>query len=122
MERLIYYYLNYFQSFFCIIFVIINPNTGGPDSACGKYFLIGNAEGCSYNKGYLIKGKFTCCGKKASSEGFFSSKHAMAKYSDVKAKLYFYPKPVRNMGIVNKSNDKNEEPKQDFSIGDLIGK
>ena len=110
------------KTFLCLNYGEINPITKRPDSACGKYFLIGNEDGCLYHKGYLKKGKFTCCGGDKNSEGCYSCKHNTAKYPDQKAKLYFYPKPVRNPGIINKINDKNEEPKQDFSIGDLICK
>ena len=108
--------------YLCLNYGEINPVTKRPDSACGKYFLAGNESGCCYHSGYLKKGVFTCCGGDKNSKGCFEDKHCTKKYPDVKAKLYFYPKPVINPGIKHKIADKNEEPNQQFSIGEQICK
>ena len=110
------------KMFLCLNYGELNPITKRPDSACGKYYLAENDSGCCYHKGYLKKGIFTCCGGEKNSKGCFEDNHSTSKYPDVKAKLYFYPKPVINPGIKNKINDKNEEPNQQFNIGDLICK
>ena len=110
------------KMYLCLNYGQINPVTKRPDSACGKYFLVGNENGCCYHNGYLKKGVFTCCGGDKNSKGCFSDKHTTFKYPDVKAKLYFYPKPVINPGIKNKIANKNEEPNQAFSIGEQICK
>ena len=108
--------------YLCLNYGEINPITKKPDSACGKYYLAGNEEGCCYHSGYLKKGVFTCCGGDKKSKGCFNCNHSTEKYPNVKAKLYFYPKPVINPGIKNKINDKKDEPCQDFNIGELICK
>jgi hypothetical protein len=108
------------KMFLCLNYGDINPITKRPDSACGKYFLAGNETGCCYHNGYLKKGIFTCCGGDKNSKGCFNDNHSTKKYPDIKAKLYFYPKPVINPGIKNKINDKNEEPNQQFNVGELI--
>ena len=108
------------KMYLCLNYGEINPVTKRPDSACGKYYLVGNENGCCYHNGYLKKGIFTCCGGDKNSKGCFNSNHSTFKYPDNKAKLYFYPKPVINPGIKNKINDKNEEPNQQFNIGELI--
>ena len=110
------------KMFLCLNYGEINPITKRPDSACGKYFLLGNTSGCSYHNGYLKKGIFTCCGGDRNSKGCFDDNHSTKNYPDLKAKLYFYPKPVINPGIKNKINDKNEEPNQQYNVGDQICK
>ena len=110
------------KMYLCLNHGEINPVTKRPDSACGKYYLVGNEDGCYYHNGYLKKGNFTCCGGDKDSKGCFNNKHSTEKYPNVKAKLYFYPKPVINPGIKNKINDKKEEPNQQFNIGELICK
>ena len=108
------------KMYLCLNYGEINPITKRPDSACGKYFLAGNESGCCYHNGYLKKGIFTCCGGEKNSKGCFNDNHSTKKYPEAKAKLYFYPKPVINPGIKNKINDKDEEPNQQFNIGELI--
>ena len=110
------------KMYLCLNYGEINPVTKRPDSACGKYYLIGNESGCCYHSGYLKKGIFTCCGGDKNSKGCFNGNHSTEKYPNAKAKLYFYPKPVINPGIKNKINDKKEEPNQQFNIGELICK
>ena len=110
------------KMFLCLNYGEINPITKRPDSACGKYFLVGNESGCCYHSGYLKKGIFTCCGGDKDSKGCFCGNHSTKKYPDNQAKLYFYPKPVINPGIKYKINDKKEEPNQQFNIGELICK
>ena len=110
------------KMYLCLNYGELNPLTKRPDSACGKYFLAGNESGCCYHSGYLKKGFFTCCGGEKDSKGCFNDNHSTKKYPDPKAKLYFYPKPVINPGIKNKINDKNDEPNQQFNIGNLICK
>jgi len=110
------------KTFLCLNYGEINPVTKRPDSACGKYYVLGNEKGCCYHKGYLKKNIFTCCGGDKNSKGCFEGIHCTAKYPDNKAKLYFYPKPQINYGIRNKIKDKNEEPNQQFNIGELICK
>ena len=110
------------KMYLCLNYGELNPLTKRPDSACGKYFLAGNEGGCCYHSGYLKKGVFTCCGGEKDSKGCFNDNHSTKKYPDPKAKLYFYPKPVINPGIKNKINDKNDEPNQQFNIGNLICK
>ena len=110
------------KMFLCLNYGEINPVTKRPDSACGKYFLLGNESGCYYHSGYLKKGIFTCCGGDKDSKGCFNDNHSTKKYPDNKAKLYFYPKPIINPGIKNKITDKSEEPNQQFNIGELICK
>ena len=110
------------KMYLCLNYGEINPVTKRPDSACGKYFLLGSEDGCYYHSGYLKKGIFTCCGGDKNSKGCFNDKHSTEKYPNVKAKLNFYPKPIINPGIKNKITDKKDEPNQEFNIGELICK
>ena len=110
------------KMYLCLNYGELNPSTKRPDSACGKYFIEGAESGCFYHTGYLKKGMFTCCGGDKESKGCFEDKHQTKKYPDIKAKLYFYPKPIINPGIKNKITDKKEEPNQQFNIGDQICK
>ena len=110
------------KMYLCLNYGELNPATKRPDSACGKYFLEGNDSGCFYHTGYLKKGIFTCCGGDRESKGCFEDKHQTKKYPDIKAKLYFYPKPIINPGIKYKITDKKEEPSQQYNIGEQICK
>ena len=110
------------KMYLCLNYGELNPATKRPDSACGKYFLEGFENGCCYHTGYLKKGIFTCCGGDRESKGCFEDKHQTKKYPDIKAKLYFYPKPIINPGIKYKITDKKEEPTQQFNIGEQICK
>ena len=110
------------KTYLCLNHGELNPQTKRPDSACGKYFLEGAESGCFYHTGYLKKGFFTCCGGDKESKGCFEDKHQTKKYPDIKAKLYFYPKPIINPGIKYKITDKKEEPIQQFNIGEQICK
>jgi hypothetical protein len=110
------------KMYLCLNYGELNPATKRPDSACGKYFLEGAESGCFYHTGYLKKGIFTCCGGDKESKGCFEDKHQTKKYPDIKAKLYFYPKPIINPGIKYKITDKKEEPNQQFNIGEQICK
>ena len=110
------------KMYLCLNYGELNPVTKRPDSACGKYFLEGFESGCFYHTGYLKKGNFTCCGGDKESKGCFEDKHKTKKYPDIKAKLYFYPKPIINPGIKYKITDKKEEPNQQINIGEQICK
>ena len=110
------------KMYLCLNYGELNPQTKRPDSACGKYFLEGAESGCCYHTGYLKKGFFTCCGGDKETKGCFEGKHQTKKYPDIKAKLYFYPKPIINPGIKYKIADKKEEPNQQFNIGEQICK
>ena len=108
----------------CLQYGEINPLTNRPDSACGKYYNKNNDDGCVYHTGYLKKGVFTCCGGSIQDKGCFNGKHQTVEYPDIKAKLYFYPKPVKNPGIINKISNltKNTNNKQKDDVGKLICK
>ena len=96
----------------------INPNTNHPDSACGKYYVKKECEGCQYHPGYVKNGTFTCCKGDKESSGCVKGEHSSVDYPDPKAKLYFYPKPVANPGILNSvtAQGKKETP----TVGKLI--
>ena len=96
----------------------VNPVTKHPDSACGKYFTEAEKDGCSFHPGYVKKGVFTCCGGDKESSGCQKGDHASAEYPDEKAKLYFFPKPLLNPGVINSTGNK---PKG-ITVGKLICK
>lgn len=107
----------------------VNPQTKHPDSACGNYFNLKKEnrilkrnkeekeEICQYHSGYLENGSFTCCNSDIDSKGCVTRTHETVEFPDPKAKLYFYPKPVKNPGVM-------VNPKQQscISVGKLICK
>ena len=106
--------------YLCLNHGEINPNTNHPDNACGKYFSMKENDGCQYHPGYVRNGNWTCCGGDKSGPGCVKGAHVSAEYPDPKAKLYFYPKPVANPGIVNSISSQNKH--EPISVGKLICK
>jgi len=94
-----------------------NPNTGRPNSACGVYYKEGDSSGCQIHPGYLKGKRFTCCGREG--QGCLESSHSTAYWPDEKAKLYFYPKIMKNPGLF--SHDKKKESSENL-IGSQICK
>ncbi|EGR27502.1 hypothetical protein IMG5_195060 [Ichthyophthirius multifiliis] len=92
----------------CINHGDINPETGHPDSACGKNYTEQDSEQCKFHRGYFKienrnkdSGYWTCCNQcSQTAEGCYTQEHQCAVWPDVKAKIYFVEKPLKNPGIV----------------------
>ncbi|MGL4947876.1 MAG: hypothetical protein ACRC42_00615, partial [Mycoplasma sp.] len=99
----------------------INTFTKHPDSACGAYFTKDSTEGCLYHPGYFKNGQWTCCkGGDKFGKGCHSTNHETVEYPSDEAKLYFYPKPVNNPGIMKGvTSVKNKKVE---TVGELICK
>ena len=81
-------------------------NKGFPDSVCGTWYTNRSTDGCKYHSGHIERGKFTCCGGGEDSQGCVEGAHSTATYPDEKAKLYFYPKTIKNPGLRDEKNRK----------------
>ena len=77
-------------------------NKGYPDSVCGTWYTERSNQGCKYHSGHIERHKYTCCEQSEDSPGCVEGPHETAKYPEEKAKLYFYPKYVKNPGLEKK--------------------
>ena len=77
-------------------------NKGYPDSVCGTWYTERSNTGCKYHSGHIEKHKFTCCDQSEDSPGCIEGQHETVIYPEEKAKLYFYPKYIKNPGLEKK--------------------
>ena len=78
-------------------------NKGFPDSVCGTWYTERSNNGCKYHSGHIERHKFTCCDQGEDSPGCIEGAHETAIYPEEKAKLYFYPKGIKNPGVDKKA-------------------
>ena len=75
---------------------------GYPDSVCGTWYSERSNNGCKYHSGHIEKHKYTCCDQSEDAPGCVEGPHETATYPEDKAKLYFYPKSIKNPGLAKK--------------------